>query len=144
MPEVVRRMTSTLDELDKAANWLLESSMGCRVWLFRGELGAGKTTLIKSVCTALGVVSNMSSPTFSIVNEYATHAGGRVCHFDFYRLRNEQEASEIGVEEYLDSGDYCLIEWPEKVPSITSFRHLSVSIQEAGPQQRTIEYQIHD
>jgi tRNA threonylcarbamoyladenosine biosynthesis protein TsaE len=77
-------------------------------------MGAGKTTLIKAICTALGSKNSMSSPSFSIVNEYESPAG-RLFHFDLYRIKNPEELLDIGIEEYLDSGHYCFFEWPEMV-----------------------------
>jgi tRNA threonylcarbamoyl adenosine modification protein YjeE len=78
-------------------------------------MGSGKTTFIKSIGHVLGVKDGMSSPTFSIVNEYETSIGEKLYHFDFYRLKNELEAYDIGTEEYFDSGKYCFVEWPDKV-----------------------------
>lgn len=86
-----------------------------KVICFRGQMGAGKTTFIRSLCQQLGVVDPVQSPTFSIVNEYATASGEPVYHFDFYRLKNEEEAFDLGGEQYLFSGYFCLIEWPEKI-----------------------------
>src|SRR4051812_22448751 len=99
-----------LQHLDAAARELL-SATDKKVWLMEGEMGAGKTTLVKVLCEVLGVHGDMSSPTFSIVNEYSTKNGQVIYHFDFYRLKNETEAMDIGVEEYLDSGHYCFLEW---------------------------------
>ena len=113
------------------------------VWLFYGEMGAGKTTLIKEVCRALGVADAMSSPSFSIVNEYA--AGARkVFHFDFYRIRNEAEAFDIGAEEYFYSGYPCLVEWPEKIPGLIPAKAASVTLSIDNETQRTIAISIHD
>lgn len=102
-----------LESLSAAAAQLLQLSGGRRVWLLEGGLGAGKTTLIQHVCRQLGVKSAVQSPTFSLVNEYLAEQGLPVYHFDLYRLKNVREAYEIGLEEYLDSGHYCFIEWPE-------------------------------
>lgn len=100
--------------LPEIARQILETVPGCKIFLFHGEMGAGKTTLIKSICQALGSADEVSSPTFSIINEY-DHPQGKIYHFDCYRLKNEAEAFDIGVEEYLYSGQYCLVEWPEKI-----------------------------
>ena len=97
-----------VDEIDTAARQLLAEGRERSVWLFDGDMGAGKTTLIKALCRTLGVISTVQSPTFSIVNEYTTHEGHAVYHFDCYRLRNEAEALDIGIEEYIDSGNYLL------------------------------------
>lgn len=105
----------TLDRLDEVADALVRFAGEVRAVAFFGEMGAGKTTFIRVLCARLGVEGPVTSPTFSIVNEYSTASGARVFHFDFYRLRSEQEAVEIGLEEYLESGSWCLMEWPEKV-----------------------------
>lgn len=106
-----------LSELDSAAQKLINTLVDSRVWLFYGEMGAGKTTLIKAICKALNIEDQASSPTFSIVNEYASPQGP-VFHFDFYRIRSEQEALDLGYEEYFYSGHYCFVEWPERIPSL--------------------------
>ncbi|WP_276374083.1 tRNA (adenosine(37)-N6)-threonylcarbamoyltransferase complex ATPase subunit type 1 TsaE [Chryseolinea sp. H1M3-3] len=115
-----------------------------RVWLFHGEMGSGKTTLIKLVCKILGVTEGMSSPTFSIVNEYQTISKEKIYHFDFYRIRNEVEAMDIGTEEYFYSGDPCFIEWPEKIPSLIPSRYAEVKIELESNTQRTIAIAVHD
>ena len=114
------------------------------IWLFYGEMGSGKTTLIKTVCKLLGVSEGISSPTFSIVNEYLTNTQDKIYHFDFYRIRNELEAIDIGTEEYLYSGDVCLIEWPERIPSLIQLPHADVHIEIENNTQRTIAIAVHD
>lgn len=86
-----------------------------KVILFYGEMGAGKTTFIRSLCAELGIEETISSPTFSLVNEYLTKNGKTVFHFDFYRIETPEEALDMGVEEYFYSGNYCLVEWPDKI-----------------------------
>lgn len=105
---------SSLDNLKEIALQIIKAAKKKRIILFNGEMGAGKTTLIKEICFELGVKENVSSPTFGIVNEYDIEKGS-VFHFDAYRIENEEEAFDIGLEEYLFSGNWCLIEWPEKV-----------------------------
>lgn len=109
-----------------------------KVWLFFGDMGAGKTTLIKAIAEGLGVKEAMSSPTFSIINEYVTERGTKIFHFDFYRIRNEAEAYDIGVEEYFYSGSYCFIEWPEKIPSLIPPQHIAIRITSEDAEHRTI------
>ena|SRR5690606_9284847 len=106
-------MTYTLSDLSQAAKYILEN---CRykTLLFYGEMGVGKTTLIKELAKQLGHTDWVSSPTFSLVNEYENTAG-KLYHFDFYRINDQEEALSIGVEEYLYSGEWCFIEWPEKI-----------------------------
>ena len=106
-----------LDELPEVARFLLENTQG-RIWLFDGEMGSGKTTLIKQVVKELGGDDRVSSPTFSIVNEYITPKY-KVYHFDLYRLEDETEALDFGIEEYFDTEDaYVFIEWPDKIPNL--------------------------
>lgn len=97
---------------------IIEKGLNFKIWIFDGEMGAGKTTLIKSICKNLGVMDEVSSPTFSIVNEYKTVDGKTVYHFDFYRVKSIEEAYDMGVEDYFNSGNLCLIEWPEKIKEI--------------------------
>jgi tRNA threonylcarbamoyladenosine biosynthesis protein TsaE len=130
-------------ELPDVANQLLKEAGECKVWLFKGEMGAGKTTLIKALCQHLGVVDGMSSPTFSIVNEYATD-GGKIFHFDLFRIKNEVEAFDIGTEEYFYSGNYCFVEWPEKIPGLIPESHADVSIDLESHTLRTIALTVHD
>lgn len=125
-------------ELDRAATLLLESFPSARVFALHGEMGAGKTTFIKAICRKLGVEEIMSSPTFSIVNEYATMEGETIYHFDFYRLEDESEAYAAGLHEYFDSGSYCFVEWPERVPSILPSNTVHVTIRTNG-EERMIE-----
>ena len=107
---------SSPDNLKEIALQIIKAAKERRIILFNGEMGAGKTTLIKELCFELGVKENVSSPTFGIVNEYDIEKGS-VYHFDAYRIEDEEEAFDIGLEEYLFSGNWCLIEWPEKISS---------------------------
>ncbi len=109
-----------------------------RVWLFRGQMGAGKTTLTKEILKQLYVEQNVQSPTFSLVNEYQTSTGDIVYHFDLYRLKNIQEALAIGIEEYLDSGHFCFIEWPEQAEELWDFPHVNVEIEAINEVQRKL------
>lgn len=131
-----------LVELDDVARRLLHEGRDQSVWLFEGDMGAGKTTLIKAICRQLGVVSVVQSPTFGIINEYSTQAGKSVYHFDCYRLRNEAEALDIGVEEYFDSGDYCLIEWPERITSLWPPAYYQICLTAEPTGRRTIDTHI--
>ena len=144
MPDVLVSRLFRLEELEGVVRELLKRAGDRRVWLLKGDLGAGKTTLIKAVCTALDVRSGMTSPTFSIINEYRTAKGEPLYHFDFYRLKDENEALDIGVDEYLDSGSYCFIEWPDRIPSLIPRRHLSINLQIVEKDVRQIEAHLHD
>lgn len=129
----------TIDKLPSATAQLMEFAENnqTKTLLFYGEMGAGKTTLIKAFCAALGVKDAVSSPTFSIVNEYH-YPKGVVYHFDFYRLKNQTEALDLGLEEYLDSGSYCLIEWPEKIPGLLPENYLEILLEVQPDQQRKL------
>jgi tRNA threonylcarbamoyladenosine biosynthesis protein TsaE len=125
------------------ASRLAEHVKKTPVWIFHGDLGAGKTTLIKLLGEALGVEDAMSSPTFAIVNEYTSRDFRKIFHFDFYRIKSELEAYDIGIEEYLDSGYPCLIEWPEKIPSLIPEERGEVTIIFDNEKQRTIAITVH-
>jgi tRNA threonylcarbamoyladenosine biosynthesis protein TsaE len=131
------------DELPEAARQVLQHTQHLKVWLLVGEMGAGKTTLAKELCRQLGVTDAMSSPTFSIVNEYRTHTGNSIFHFDFYRLQREQEAIDIGVEEYFYSGAYCFIEWPERIPNLLPERYAVLKIDIVDIEHRTLSVTLH-
>jgi len=108
------------------------------IWLFRGQMGAGKTTLIKEICLQMGVRHSVQSPTFSLINEYETEQGETLYHFDLYRLKNTQEAIEIGIEEYLDSGNICLIEWPEQAEELWNIPHANFYFEAIDQQHRKL------
>lgn len=109
----------TLTDLPAIAKEIVDLSPKLpTIWLFRGQMGAGKTTLIKEICKEFKVKETVQSPTFSLVNEYSTENGQSIYHFDLYRLKNVQEALAIGIEDYLDSGNICLIEWPEQAEEL--------------------------
>jgi len=110
-------LSFTKESIDEAASQLLLSFQPLKIFLFNGNLGAGKTTLITAICRRLGSLNLISSPTFSIINEYKFNSAS-IFHFDLYRLKNLEEAMDIGLEEYIYSGNYCFIEWPEKVTKI--------------------------
>jgi tRNA threonylcarbamoyladenosine biosynthesis protein TsaE len=127
---------STPDELNNVAKQILEVIGERKIVLFKGEMGAGKTTLIKALCRQLNVTDNVSSPTFSIVNEY--HSVIEVIyHFDFYRINNLREVYDMGYEEYFFSGHRCFVEWPEKIEGIINFDYILVQV-EAKNEIRTI------
>jgi len=102
-----------IDELKKIAQQIIALSKKQKIILFYGKMGAGKTTLIKEICNQLNVTDNVTSPTFSIINEYETKNNNIIYHFDFYRIENVEELQNIGIEEYFFSGNICLIEWPQ-------------------------------
>jgi tRNA threonylcarbamoyladenosine biosynthesis protein TsaE len=125
----MKLQVNSLEELPLAAKKILAEAKSEKIFVFKGEMGSGKTTLIKELCLQIGVNSAMSSPTFSLINEYETRNGEVVYHFDFYRLEDEQEAFEYGYEDYFFSGNYCFIEWPEKIPSLITDNYLLIEIE---------------
>lgn len=125
----------TLAEISKQ---IIQFSEDIPVWLFEGEMGAGKTTLIKEICKSFGVTETVSSPTFSLVNEYQNDKRERFYHFDFYRIKSEEEASDIGVDEYFYSDDYCFVEWPSKIPSLIPDAYVTIKIEVLSENERKI------
>ena len=116
-------------DLPSLAEKILKFGDGLKVWLFEGELGSGKTTIIKNICQSLGSKDQIASPTFSIINEYIDQSGNELYHFDFFRIENEQEANAIGCEDYFYSGAFCFIEWASKIPSLIPDRFLKIRIE---------------
>jgi len=127
-----------LEELPIIAKEIIKSAKH-KVLLFYGEMGVGKTTLIKEIVKQLGSMDTVSSPTFSLVNEYHTTNGEKIYHFDFYRINNENEALDIGVEEYFYSDCWCLAEWPDKVENLLPLNSVTITIASNSNQLRTIE-----
>ncbi len=131
---------SSLNELPDLAKNLLKAAGNERFFLIKGPMGAGKTSLIKALCLELGSNDLVSSPTFSIVNEYHC-PNGNIYHFDFYRIKSLQEAFDIGYEEYFYSGDYCFVEWPEIIAEILPDHYFEVKIEVLSQQERRFEFQ---
>jgi len=124
--------------IEDAAKRFLRESAGSNIIAFYGGMGAGKTTLIKAICRASDIEESVTSPTFTIVNEYRTSGGAPVYHFDFYRIDKLSEAFDIGFEEFIESGDMCLIEWPEKIEQILPESTLKVKIEVAEDGSRRL------
>jgi len=120
---------ATLDNLREVAQQLLSLLGDEKIVAFYGEMGSGKTTIIKAMCECLDCVDAVNSPTFAIVNEYFTKDRKTVYHFDFYRLKSLREALDIGVEEYLYSGHLCFLEWPETIETLLPENHVKVRIE---------------
>lgn len=127
----------TLSDLSEIAKEVIKNASN-KVLLFYGDMGVGKTTLIKEIVKQLGVNDNVSSPTFSLVNEYHTTSGERIYHFDFYRINKEEEALDMGIEEYFYSNNWCLVEWPNKVENLVPLNAVSITITSNKNQLRTI------
>jgi tRNA threonylcarbamoyladenosine biosynthesis protein TsaE len=133
-------MFYSLEDLVQIPQQVIKAAYGRNIWIFEGEMGAGKTTLIKAICKELGVIGHIQSPTFSIVNEYLSSSGKTIFHFDFYRIKNEIEALDFGIEEYFDSGNICLLEWAEKVESLLPNNCFKIKISLTDDLGRNIEF----
>jgi tRNA threonylcarbamoyladenosine biosynthesis protein TsaE len=118
----------SLNEIEATVKKVLAEKLE-KVILFNGEMGAGKTTFIKAICKNLGVADLTSSPTFSLVNEYQIPKNQLIYHFDFYRLKKEEEALDMGIDEYLYSGNWCFIEWSEKIPNLIPKNHSVIDFE---------------
>lgn len=131
-----------LENIDTAAADFLRSAGSQKVLAFHGEMGAGKTTFIKAICKELGVTSAVSSPTYSIINQYQAANGRPVYHLDLYRLKDEEEALQAGVEECFYSGEYCLVEWPEKTPGLLPVNTLHCYLSNSGNNERKLKIKM--
>lgn len=129
---------TSLKALYPVAEKLIKQFPDQRVFAFYGKMGAGKTTFIQSVCKTLGTEDNVTSPTFALINEYKTAAKKSIFHFDFYRIKNLEEAYDLGYEDYLYSGNHCLIEWPEMIESLLPENIVRVKITVLDNESRTI------
>ena len=130
-----------LEDISLAADFILKNAT-CKTLIFNGVMGSGKTTLIKALVNRLGTTDNVSSPTFSIVNEYNAN-GSTVFHFDFYRIENEYEALDIGVEDYMSQNNWCFLEWAEKIPNLIPNNVNYINFKESEDESRTIEIDIN-
>lgn len=132
----------SLEDIDEAAQKFIEETAGHTIIAFYAPMGAGKTTFTTAICRRLGVKEDaVSSPTFAIVNEYKTTSGSSVFHFDFYRIKNVEEAFDIGFYDYVDSGNLCIIEWPENVEDILPEETLKVTIAVMPDESRVISWE---
>jgi tRNA threonylcarbamoyladenosine biosynthesis protein TsaE len=135
---MIEFIAEQLTDLSQISKKIVEVLKGKYVWCFEGEMGAGKTTLIQAICKEMGVEDLVQSPTFSIVNEYVTTDNKVVYHFDCYRLKSVEEALDIGIEEYLYSGNHCFIEWSERITPLLPPAALIIKIQEIEDKKRKI------
>ncbi|MFD2037133.1 tRNA (adenosine(37)-N6)-threonylcarbamoyltransferase complex ATPase subunit type 1 TsaE [Belliella marina] len=129
-----------LDQTQQVAGEITEHCRSEKIWVFKGSMGAGKTTLIKSIAKLFGIDHMVSSPTFSIVNEYVNHSGEKFYHFDFYRIEDPEEVLEIGIDEYFYGGAYCWIEWAEKIPEYIpdTFMLIAIEVDDSGVREISI------
>jgi tRNA threonylcarbamoyladenosine biosynthesis protein TsaE len=126
----------SLEDLPNTVAEIYDFGKNCKIWLFKAAMGGGKTTFISSLCDFLEVEDHVSSPTFGLVNEYMSAKEGKIYHFDFYRIKNELEAFEIGVDDYFYSGNLCLIEWPEMIPSFIPDQFLLIEMNLSSEQTK--------
>lgn len=131
-------MKYELSTISSVAKSLISEAGKQKVWCFVGEMGAGKTTLIKEVCRQLHVTDTLSSPTFSIVNAYQTDEGKEIYHFDFYRIEDPLELMQLGVEEYFDSGNICLVEWPDRAVDYLPAEYLKINVKLVSDNSREL------
>ncbi len=135
-------LLNNLSEIDILANRFVENMNHRKVFAFYGEMGAGKTTFIKAVCKALGVTETITSPTFAIINEYKKSDSESIFHFDFYRIKNIEEAYDFGYEDYFYSEQLCFIEWPELVEPLLPENVVRVQITVQDNDQRLISIEL--
>ncbi len=133
---------NNIESLIPVAKKLVQHFPENRVFAFYGKMGAGKTTFIQAVCKILGSEDNVTSPTFALINEYTTDKLNSIFHFDFYRIKDIEEAFDLGYEDYLYSGSYCLIEWPEMIETILPENIVKVRIEVSGNGLRNISAKI--
>lgn len=131
--------TTSLTELEKVAKQLVDFFPEKKVFAFYGKMGAGKTTFIQAICKVLGSNDNVTSPTFALINEYNTSGPDSIFHFDFYRINDLEEAYDLGYEDYIYSGNYCLIEWPEMIESLLPDGMVEVKIEVQEDETRLIK-----
>lgn len=124
--------------LSIAAQQLLRHSGEKKIFAFYGSMGAGKTTIIKAICKSLGAVDIVSSPTFTLVNEYKTSDGKALFHIDFYRIKKQEEVYDFGIEEYLTGESYCFMEWPELIEELLPQETVIVRISVDNHEQRIL------
>jgi tRNA threonylcarbamoyladenosine biosynthesis protein TsaE len=131
----------SLEELPEIASQLIKS-IPEKILLFYGEMGVGKTTLIKEIVKQLEVDDVVTSPTFSLVNEYHSRKGERIYHFDFYRIEQEEEALDMGIDEYFNSNAWCLVEWPERIKNLVPLNAVEIHLSRNDNGTRCLEFKI--
>ncbi|GMT45091.1 MAG: tRNA (adenosine(37)-N6)-threonylcarbamoyltransferase complex ATPase subunit type 1 TsaE [bacterium] len=134
--------SKTPEDLPVAAAKILQDMASERIFAFYGEMGAGKTTFIKAFCRVLGSDDVVTSPSFTLVNEY-NDENRSLYHFDFYRIKRIEEVFDMGFEEYVDSGNYCFLEWPERISELLPESYVYISIEVSEDEKRKITYFLH-
>lgn len=134
----------SINSIESSSETFVKNMGDKKIFLFNGNMGAGKTTFIKSICKVMGVKETVNSPTFAIVNEYRTRDGKIIYHFDCYRINKIEEALEIGIEEYLDSGNICFIEWSENIAPLLPDDCVKVNIEEKENGTRIVELEKNE
>ncbi len=132
----------TLDKIQEAAVKFLELTTGYKLFAIQGEMGAGKTTFIHALCKVMGVKDSISSPTFSIINQYSASAGQTIYHMDLYRIKDENEAINAGIEDCLYTGNTCFVEWPEKIPAIFPDKTLYIRVYVIDTNTRKLQINL--
>jgi len=136
-------LSKTPEDLPAAAAKILQDMESERIFAFYGEMGAGKTAFIKAFCRVLGSSDVITSPTFTLVNEYNDENQNSLYHFDFYRIKRIEEVFDMGFEEYVDSGNYCFLEWPEFISELLPESYVYISIEVSEDEKRKITYFLH-
>ena len=137
-----KALNYTLKDISLAVDFIIKNTTS-KTLLFNGVMGSGKTTLIKALVNRLGSTDNVSSPTFSIVNEYKLN-GSTIFHFDFYRIENEFEALDLGVEDYMSKNNWCFLEWAEKIPNLIPNNINYINFKLSDGNYRTIEIDLNE
>ena len=135
---------NSISSINSAAKQLIKHLNNYNIVAMYGEMGAGKTTLIKAVCNNLDVIDTVTSPTFSLINEYNTEKGQKIYHLDFYRIENIEEIYDFGYEEYFYSNNLCFIEWPEKIKDHLPESTLNVIIKIVSKNKRIVELHVNN
>tara|TARA_Y100001970_G_scaffold187109_1_gene227645 strand:- start:956 stop:1366 length:411 start_codon:yes stop_codon:yes gene_type:complete len=131
-----KHISYTIDEINSIAKEILSLDNCSKIYVFIGEMGSGKTTLIKSLVKELGYKGNVNSPTFSIINEYSN--GNKIFHFDFYRINDKNELLDLGIEEYINSDHWCFIEWPDLIIDLLPEGFIKLNLETISENERKI------
>jgi tRNA threonylcarbamoyladenosine biosynthesis protein TsaE len=132
----------SISDISEIAEFFVRETNAATIFAFYGEMGVGKTTFIKEIYTVLGVIDEVTSPTFALINEYITQNNTQLYHFDLYRIHSIEEALQIGVEDYLESGCICMIEWPEIIEPLLPEHTCRVHLQELENGKRELSFQL--